>query len=845
MGKYDHIQIERQEIVSKYRGRSNPMAPKPPKRSNAQHGKKLYSELSNATKTILSTRQSFGIKTDSLMVLEISSEAMPNEVLELFLRKFNLYLVDESSITGTDRSKLIIQFENQAAIKQFNDERELWALDAQVDTKLLTYAKRRDLFCSIETVRSLTKDDRLGLKLKTFLEKNLRNMDFLVVNIDVWFNNDRSKKLEIEHQIRQVLGTQGSQLLGDLFEISGLLLGRAKVNEFSLNALLNLDIISMVDLPCEPISQEPFELYSQNFIPIVDDTLDENAPLAAVLDSGVFSGNPLLKTVVVAEEEFDTTENTSTDLNGHGTGVAGIVVYGDLYNFDQSHVFKPLVRICNGKIMHNNERGNAAFPKNERPEKIVKEAILFFHEKYGCRIFNLSAGNSESLYQGGRQFPWASMLDDLSRELDIVIVISAGNVSEPVINQFSSRNDLMQKTRDQLFYPEHRLIDPATSALGVTVGSITRAAEPAVACGVQKRLLSVGEKDYLSVFTRIGKGVNKSIKPDFVDYGGNYALQQISGDYNRWVKTDRNLMEPTLNHTVDKVFMGFCGTSFAAPHVTHMAARLERSLEKQLDQKPSANLIRAMLANSAKCSDKMEKWGMDSKDGFYSGLDNPKRERLMRLNGYGKISDQSLFSSDNAVTLFAEDELSLRDFHLYKIPIPKQFAKIKASKSITVSLAYNPITKISRKEYLANNLWIEIFRRIDEETLIDYKAKKETGFDTEEDFKILPDSYKIKDFVPGYDALQKSTLQQRCWQKSARGGSDILFEGQDEESYIYILISGKERFKYDQQEQPQPYALCVTFQYESEKNIDLYNQLRNNVKLKEKETARIKARIKV
>lgn len=62
------------------------------------------------------------------------------------------------------------------------------------------------------------------------------------------------------------------------------------------------------------------------------------------------------------------------------------------------------------------------------------------------------------------------------------------------------------------------------------------------------------------------------------------------------------VMEPTLNHTTEKIFKGFCGTSFSAPHVTHMAARLERALEKQLGQKPSANLIRAMLANSAKCS---------------------------------------------------------------------------------------------------------------------------------------------------------------------------------------------------------------------------------------------------
>lgn len=841
MEKYNHIQIERQEVVPAYRGRSNPMAPRPPMRSNVQHGQKLHAELSRASESILASRRDMGIQTDSLMVLEISSEALPNEILELMLGRFKLYLVEETPIAGTDNSKLVVQFENQAAIDQFNTERALWESDEQVDTELLTYAKRRDLFRCIEAVRSMTREDRIGPKLKSFTESITPDTGFFIVNVDVWFNNDRSKKLEIERQIRQALGTQGSQLLGDLFEISGLLLGRVKVNEFSLNALLNLDIVCMVELPYEPIAQEPFELYSHDFTPIVNDTLEDDAPLAAVLDSGVFTGNPLLRTVVVAEEEFDTTEHSTTDLNGHGTGVAGIVVYGDFHGSIQSRTFTPLVRICNGKIMHN-EDGNPSFPEDVRPEKIVKDAITYFHDTYGCRIFNLSAGNGESIYQGGRQFPWASMLDDLSRELDIVIVVSAGNVSNPLINEFSSRDELMQKSRDQLFAPEHRLIDPATSALSVTVGSITRSAEPALPRGVMGNPLSAGQKDYPSVFTRIGKGVNKSIKPDFVDYGGNYSLRQIAGGNNRWLMTDQNLMEPTLNHTTEKIFKGFCGTSFSAPHVTHMAARLERSLEKQLGQKPSANLIRAMLANSAKCSAEMETWGMNSKDTHYTGRDNPKRERLMRLNGYGKISDQSLISTDNSVTLFAEDKLPLRDFHLYKIPVPQQFVKIRAAKSITVSLAYDPVTKISRKEYLANNLWIEIFRRIDEDTLIKYKAKRETGIDTEEDFKNLPDAYKIKDFLPGYDALQKSTLQQRCWHKSAQGGSDLLWEGNDE-SYIYILISGKERFKYAQQEQPQPYALCVTFSYESEENIDLYNQLRNNVRLKE--TERVQTRIRV
>lgn len=381
MDKYNHIQIERQEIVPTYRGRPNPTAPRPPARVRAQHGQKLRTELSQASESILTARREAGIQTDSLMVLEISSEALSGEILELLISRFHLFLVEETPVIGTDCSKLIVQFENQASIDQFNAERELWETDAREEA-ILTYAKRRDLFSCIDAVRSMTREDRIGAKLKLFTENITADAGFFIVNIDVWYNNDRAKILEIENQIKQVLGTQGSQLLGDLFEISGLLLGRAKVNEFSLNALLNMDIICAVELPFETISQEPFELYLHDYDPIVNDTLGEDAPLAAVLDSGVFTGNPLLRNVVVAEEDFDTTEHTATDMNGHGTGVAGIVVYGDFNSSMEGRIFTPLVRICNGKIMHNDEWGTPCFREDVRPEKLVKDAITYFYETY-------------------------------------------------------------------------------------------------------------------------------------------------------------------------------------------------------------------------------------------------------------------------------------------------------------------------------------------------------------------------------------------------------------------------------------------------------------------------------
>ena len=97
--------------------------------------------------------------------------------------------------------------------------------------------------------------------------------------------------------------------------------------------------------------------------------------------------------------------------------------------------------------------------------------------------------------------PWAELIDQLARELDIVIVISSGNVSEPAIPTFTSRQEFQQKCKDQLFSSEYRLIDPTTAALGITVGSITRFEEPDDArYGITR--LSAGEKRlYVSLYT--------------------------------------------------------------------------------------------------------------------------------------------------------------------------------------------------------------------------------------------------------------------------------------------------------------------------------------------------------
>lgn len=833
---FDHLEIARENVVRPYRFRPFPSAPSIPDRNRSSHGKKLELEIKAATERINLQRQSVGIEPDKLLIISIRNQAMPQEILERMISVFNLSLVEEIAVDGGTR--VLVQFPNKAAILSFEQERNLWEKGIQ-EGGSMTYAQRRDTFSCIETIRAVSRDDRVGNRLRRVLDSAEHLPEgFFLVDIDVWYNGDRSEITTIERYIKQVLGTGGSRLIGDLFEIPSLLLGRARVTQFSLEALLNCDLIATVDLPLETQSEAHGEPLDIDIDPVVCDLAESSAPLATLLDSGVFSGHPLLKNVIVAEEDFDLAEDTTMDQCGHGTALAGALVYGDLRECIENKMFTPLVRICNAKIMHNNGNGRPVFPENKRPEQVVKEAIEYFNHEYGCRVFNLSAGNTDAVYNFGRQMPWAELLDQLSRELDIVIIVSAGNMSYPTIPPFTDREELMKLCRDQLFEPEHRLIDPATASLCITVGSISRTDNPELCDGRSVRLCT-GPKNSPSVFTRIGGGINKAIKPELVDFGGNYAMHQVVRGDSRWVQNDRCLMELTLNANNSRLFKGFCGTSIAAPRVTNLAARFEYALEEQIGRKPSANLIKAMLVNSAYLDDDTIEWAEQSSDRYYVGNTNPKQQRRLRLLGYGQANDSGLFSGRNLVTLFSEDALDLRTFHLYKIPVPRDFLTVKCPKRISISMVYNPITRLSRKDYLANNLWFEVYRKIDEERLAEYKSKLETGM---VDAEPLPKAFKA-DFLPGYTVLEKSTIQQRVWSKGQTGGKDLLWNGDD--PLVYVLVTGKERFKYAEQEQPQQYALVITFSYDGEQDINLYNQLQQKVRVRERQRERSRTQIRL
>jgi hypothetical protein len=242
-----HIEIAKEDIQAiEYAFRSNPSIPKPPQRNKGSHGSTLKQGLDGAMSNIANARKEIGFNPDTLIVIELSSgEAMPS--LDVLQGKFNLVIVEESKIgSGT---RFVVQFASKNDINIFESERSMWESDFHSDSETLTYAQRRDLFACIENIRNVSPEDRTGSRLNAAIVQDELPDGLFVVDFDVWFDGDISKRNEIQRGIATTLGTTGSSLCGDLFVLPNLLLGRANVNRFSVEALRKLDLIALVDFP--------------------------------------------------------------------------------------------------------------------------------------------------------------------------------------------------------------------------------------------------------------------------------------------------------------------------------------------------------------------------------------------------------------------------------------------------------------------------------------------------------------------------------------------------------------------------------------------------------------------
>jgi hypothetical protein len=403
---------------------------------------------------------------------------------------------------------------------------------------------------------------------------------------------------------------------------------------------------------------------------------DDNSIEVGVIDSGIMENHKYIEAAIKKGNSKSYIDDSSTADHvaggGHGTKVAGAILYPKGISAVESPYKLPCF-IRNLRILNEHN----VLP-NLYPAGLIKKIV---DDNKDCKIYNLSV-SSNTPYRTKHMSTWAAIIDRLTFENDMLFLISAGNISFSVIQNFISKG---------INYPDYlerrfcKLGNPSQSCFSLTVGSINHSDFE------DEYWHSIGGKNEISAFSRIGTGIWDTIKPDVVEYGGGVIMSKNGMPQIREHETTSpELIRSTL-HGGSAIGKDSVGTSFSTPKVAHLAAIL-----KQLYPDENINLIRALIAQGARLPD----------DFFL----NPTKTSIQHF-GYGfPLLDRVTMNTDHRVTFYNTGKIKAEEGHIYSLKIPEELRSPGDEYDIVleVSLAYSAQVRRTRqktKSYLST--WLD------------------------------------------------------------------------------------------------------------------------------------------
>ena len=424
-------------------------------------------------------------------------------------------------------------------------------------------------------------------------------------------------------------------------------------------------------------------------------TPSPDAPRVCVIDSGIQENHRLLAPVIVPVESqcFIWGKNSNETQDevrpaGHGTKVAGAVIYPQQPLAGE--IIDPVAWIQNARVLDEDNQ----FSSKQNPLKSIEDVIRIYRDgPTQTRLFVHSI-NAREACRLKRMTAWAAKLDTHSHQDDVLFFQSAGNISPTDV--LPSRLGVRQHLAAGRDYPDYleedscRIASPAQSLHAIAVGSVTLGVW---AEGFRRSIADSAQKP--SAFSRTGLGIWGSIKPDLVEYGGDYQRTD-AGDVRACLHTAPWLVQSTAH---DSPSTGRdVGTSFAAPKVAHIAAALQIQFPQA-----SSQLYRALIINSAR----WPQWAEELPVG--------DRLQALRLIGYG-IPDLSRATENTVtrVTLVTADAQEIRNQQalVFAVPVPTELrdSSTPCQVRIDVTLCYTAEprqTRATRHGYLETWLgWI-------------------------------------------------------------------------------------------------------------------------------------------
>ena len=532
-------------------------------------------------------------------------------------------------------------------------------------------------------------------------------------------------------------------------------------------------------------------------------------PIVALFDGLPQERHPLLNGFLSIDDPDDYTSSYQIADRQHGTSMASLIARGDLLEEEQSLIsHKIYIRPIMKPYPNARDTSTEFIPDDILIVDKIHEAVRRLYEPEAgrvaptVRVVNLSIGIGARMYYNMIS-PLAKLLDWLSFRYRVLFIVSAGNHNEDIdldmtFDEYKAL-DFNQRDAEIIRVLNRnarnlRLLSPAESMNALTVGALF--ADKSDWSENLRQILPCSSK-LPSPISSLGRGINKSIKPDILFPGGrSFLLQDISEENKARWRDGISINPPGILSAIPVVLAGgrssvgySFGTSNATALITHNSAIcynvLDEIFRSQLDTSVPAEyaalMLKAMLVHGAK-------WG-EVATTICRTLGVPGRgaDQIHKWLGYGTPD-----------ILIGYGELEQDSACMYTLPLPFNFFAQKMYRCLTITLAsFTPIRPITQK-YRSAQIWFNI----------------ETGGK-----KLVPARQDADD-----KAVVRGTLQHERY-----AGDGAVVWGEDDSVNIKINC----RADANELSETVPYAVLVTFEIAPNYGVDVYQKVFEKVKPRE------------
>lgn len=447
-------------------------------------------------------------------------------------------------------------------------------------------------------------DEEINTRVSQYVFKKLRDLNLLDKLQPIFHGKSKLFKIEVNDEI-------------DILKLSEIV------------GIQSVDVFHQYTLPS--FSTEKINIQQLDNIPHVD-----SDTIIGIIDGGIGNKNAALNPYIINKKSYVSNDYKN---NQHGAFIASTILYGNYLNNIKEEKPKRF-KLIDIEVLPNNDPlvGFTDYVSEDDLMDVIENTL----KEFGgiVKIWNLSIG-LDYCFCNGEISDFGNFLDCMQDLYKVQFFVSAGNVKKfekwPLTPSIDNSD---------------RIISPADSVRAITVGSIALKDSP----------VSLSKKEEISTFSRRGPGVGFTVKPEIVDYGGN------------WDKSGRIKNLGIVGMTAEGDFIENIGTSFSAPRALYKYACVyDELLEKDL------LLSKALLIHSARLNSSKT---LKTQNKLYSGYGLPP-------NDYQEILQSSV---DEVTVIFKQGIQQGKMLEMIDFPYPKSLIRNgKYYGEIFMTLVYNPM----------------------------------------------------------------------------------------------------------------------------------------------------------